>query len=289
MDVNTHIGAHKTATTHFQDNLAMILRNHGSESTHYFSRESLRKDNFIKTEIAKSRFEKSLKNVIYSGRNRPWRTVLKAGSSERLLLSEENIMGVSSDILDGFYPRAAHRFSSMLDLFKGHRLSIFMSIRSYDGIFPSAYSQSLRAGKFLRPFADYWEEFNNNGRGWPEVVSEIRSASPESPIIIFKFEDYLKDPARYVAQFSGLSFPAPPEWLHPRDTVSLTDSQIKEILEEQRATRGRINKSAVSSILSKITDGERFDPLSEMEKDAARERYESDLQRLGNINGVEIL
>lgn len=111
MNIKVHIGAHKTATTHFQDNLKNFILNGQFNEINYIHRDAIRKGKYVTRLMDEPNIYRSLKLRLGLAEPAPWSeaALLCNSNVELCLISEENIMGKPKDILEGFYLKAASR------------------------------------------------------------------------------------------------------------------------------------------------------------------------------------
>lgn len=166
-----------------------------------------------------------------------------------------------------------------------------MSIRNYDELFTSAYSQVLRAGKKVKYFDASWQNFINGNRGWPSVVKEISDAVPDVKIVIWRFEDYIKDPSQYLEMFSGVSVENHQDWVYPDFTRRLSESQIAAIEDRRLNWLGlnQVRKKKLEGIIKNVVAEGVFSPVSEPDKEASLKRYVNDCDLLSNVNNVTFM
>ena len=105
-----------------------------------------------------------------------------------VVLSEENVIGHPRDILaTPFYPQAAQRVGRLASLGLEADLRLFLSIRSYDRLLPSAYAEALKhAGPPPGGFAAVRARLLAEPPSWFDLVSRIRVAAPNVPLRIWR-------------------------------------------------------------------------------------------------------
>ena len=132
-----HIGAHKTATTHLQNSLASqreLLREAGTD---YIPRR-------ISEPLRRTSWRMAIPNNVHERR---WANTLSANRQgpQVVAISDENISGGSRSLLaDPFYPRIESRLRALTSLTSPARLVIFLSIRSFETLLPSAYVEAIK-------------------------------------------------------------------------------------------------------------------------------------------------
>jgi hypothetical protein len=123
------------------------------------------------------------------------------------LLSDENLLGSLKSIIlgDGLYPDAGPRIQTMAELFAGHEMKVFMSVRNYRDYYPSAYVQNLKRMPQLS-MADFTKNIRRHDRGWVDVVDNVAAAVGKERLFLWKYEDFASHPsAVFKALVPGLN------------------------------------------------------------------------------------
>ena len=222
-----HVGAHKTATTHFQALLAEASPRVAGAGGTVLLQDALRRD----ARGARSR-PPGLRGLRHHLRRRwrmPGRLRAAAGSAGLVAASEEDLLGYASDLLhDRFYPDLAG-----LDLVRRaagrEPLTLYLSIRSYDTLMPSVFFE------LLKPFPDArrrWAEglarLERGGGGWPELMARIERRVPAARLCFWRQESYARDPGAIVAAFLGMPVPDLPALAPPARTRSPSAAALAE-------------------------------------------------------------
>lgn len=275
--LHLHLGAHKTATTHFQTVLEINGR-HFPEGVFYEPMSNVRKR-------LKWKNEQTLEKPSIEYLNN-----LVTDDLEVLIISEENLIGETKDIFK--YPRV---YGGLLPRLKSlnffydqfEKVEIWFAIRSMDEYIPSMYCEYLRHFNYRR-FTDVL-----NGRlnqSWTHVVEEIREVFPNSIIHIIPHESYQEN-LRLVldSMMSDIT-----EWNLLKDKTvrgSVTHQAIK--------LYGYFHSLIPRTLQSKTIDafnnwtllnaGYKFNPLTESEKRDLKSLYVADLTELAKMNYVLVL
>jgi hypothetical protein len=243
--IHFHIGAHKTASTHFQMTLAKCSFRPGLR---YVPLEFLRM---------------TLTSPVRKHRPRlPWHRWYDG----TWLFSDENILGTTANALS-MYPDPAQA----LRYFSDCDLHVFLCVRSYDTFLASAYGERL----WRHPFQPFPGKLPV--RRWPDIVRDLQTALPESPIHIWRYEDY-RDHAASILQFysdNGIIRFGNPLRHHPKSGFS-----GRTVTEMSRFAWRRPLKFEVQRLRAAFPIGPeypRFNPWKEEEEGYLREIYARDL------------
>lgn len=196
-----HIGAHKTATTHVQDSLFQASKTLEAQKILYIPRHEFRKKK-INSQIAPTSHDRAI-----SAYNHFSFAELIHKNSElfkTIIISEENIIGSSYDLLNNLYPEARPRLARWKFMSKQEDVEIFLSIRNYKDILPSAYAQALRDGTRPPRFENILEYWINARPSWLRLVQAAVEFFGKSKVTVWTFETYLQNPNRILRELSGV-------------------------------------------------------------------------------------
>lgn len=277
--IHIHIGAHKTATTHLQDMLASHAQYLSQAGINYVDRESFRRGNILR------KINSSWESTNSCSASHPTISAMLGypdSARTRHVISEENILGYSPELLAGLYPSRTRRLMPWKRLLNGSEYRIFISIRSYADILPSAYSQALRSGFKVSQFSAIREFWLSRKPSWYDLVTDVRSLFPEYPITVWTFDYYIRNPLAIAAALVGVPF-APNIPPIPISTRRLSFSAVERILGLPDDLSFQERREAAKRIVAEHRLGE-FDPLSKAEKDTLTYRYELDLDRISGLD-----
>ena len=189
-----HVGAHKTATTHLQETLTLVRDRLADRGIDFVpTRPLMRKQRFAEVLFQRRPIARlpifgpaHMRDAI-EARVEPMRI-----GPDVVVLSEENILGRPRHILaTPFYPQADQRIGRLASLGFRADLRLFLSIRSYDTLVPSAYAEAL---KHDPPppggFAAMRARLLAAPPSWFDLVARLRAAAPDIPLLIWRQEDY---------------------------------------------------------------------------------------------------
>lgn len=282
-----HIGAHKTATTHVQEILARMRPQLVERGIDFIPNLTVRRSG-----LAKALFARRLATRVPGLRGRTVAALMTEhldplrADTPALVLSEEKLMGGSLNVFsDPVYPQI-ERIVPMLASLAGRMgggadVTLFLSIRSFDGQMPSAYVQEL---KFSPPIAGGFDNLKARvlarPPSWFELVRRIRRAAGGVPVRVWRQEDYRRDPAAVLAVLCGRD-PGPlpamddPYWTKSPDLAAV---RAAEALPPDMPRPER--RERVLEIFRTSGDGARFDPFAPAEKELLRAAYARDIERI---------
>jgi hypothetical protein len=283
-ELRVHLGAHKTATTHLQDTLAAhrpALLDHDVDILSGGKFKPLvRRD--ARTEGLRHRLWRYWPGLM----SRQFITDLeRLSGAHTLLLSDEDLLGHTDEqITNPLYPklRGLHLIRRLAD--RGAKVSLFLGIRSLDGLVPSAYAQMLKS---LPPPEGGMEAVRarlaENPPSWTELIERIREELPGMELRVWRYEDYQKnwrDILRfYVGRDTGEfpDLPPPPRTASPSARAISLAEKVDPALPRNR--RREEVKGLYARYPADGPDGS-YRPLTEAEIARFRESYAADLREI---------
>lgn len=285
-----HIGAHKTATSHLQANLAIWRTDLATQGVDFIPREDFR--------AARVRSDRGRWRERFGGIGMRWQLLrdiapLRLGPG-RIVISEENLIGLSRNLLErDLYSTSFARLEFINSLPERVSVKVFLSIRSFDTILPSAYVQSLRTDSRIasvRIFPDGFDPLRAqvlaHPPSWTDLVERLQRLLPRAKIRVWAFEDYLRDPRTVMAAFCGVPMPATelPAPATPNSTRSPSAKAVADIEALDRDIPPIAFAEAVQSIIETdlaYTGGtEPYQPFTPDERVFLKEVYAKDLAAL---------
>jgi hypothetical protein len=246
--IRFHIGAHKTATTHFQMTLARCRLAAG---TRYVPLKRLRR--LLTSRVRKGRL------IL------PWHRWYRG----TWLFSDENILGTTANALE-MYPQPA----SALHYFADCDLTIFLCVRSYETFLPSAWGERL----WHHPVRPFRPELPR--RRWTDLVTELQDALPGVPIRVWCYEDYRTHSEDIISDYAGGAVERFPASSGSRPKSGFSGRAVKEL---ERYAGTKVGKRRLLSIRERYPLGDDhppFDPWSGDQRRALAEMYAEDLAAL---------
>jgi hypothetical protein len=277
MEWHIHLGAHKTATTHFQDLLERNVCSLGSSGTLLVPRVPFRASKLLNQVI-----DSKLSNDLLDELTAKFSPAPPAQTTtfRRILISEENILGSSKELLEcPIYSRAEKRLEAWADLLKGQEVKLYFAVRNFGQILPSAYSQATRQGFALQPFNYYLDRCLSSPPSWLELVGRIRSAFPHSTLKIWTFEDYIRDPAKFIRRLNVGEISSG-ELQVPASTRSLSATTLRKLQKLNSSRLPKLIRKRLRRYMASLDAGEGYKPMSADEIEFFSARYRAELKKI---------
>lgn len=223
-----HLGAHRCATTSFQSyletNLDRLRANDIDVWTPENTRSGLFGDLFAPAEFDGPEMQQSFDGI---------QKALGYLTCSQLLVSEENMIGSPLDNIDRelLYPDLQQRMSRFKTAFSGHLSQIGLSIRSYETYWASLLSFAVLRDQPM-PDARQLGAISSQSRRWSNLLSELRSLFPTTPIHVWRFEDFARKPNRVLPCLLGGNLPGLSQ-MNERKNYSRTTDNLRRLLKEQ--------------------------------------------------------
>ncbi|MBE1283006.1 MAG: hypothetical protein GJ676_06815 [Rhodobacteraceae bacterium] len=273
MNVFLHIGAHRCATTTFQDYLRQNGDRLSLQGTGFWG--PLRTRNGLFSGILP-------KPGVVTGRDKQRRAAGRlqiqltrsAGmGTQNLIISDENMMGsIRANLrMAELYSGVGERMARFGHAFGGRVTDVALSIRSLDAYWASAVGFGVARG-FPVPRPATLSRLAASPRSWRDVITDVACALPEARIRVLPFETFAGRPD---AQLEALTAIEPPR-SHARGWLNATPrlQDLRALLTPQEA------------VLLPEGDG-RWQPFSDTEQACLREIYADDLMWLtGGADGL---
>ncbi|MEM9697911.1 MAG: hypothetical protein AAF943_03905 [Pseudomonadota bacterium] len=210
MDVTVHLGAHRTATTSFQhyaqDQEAFLAAERVAVWGPKRTRQSVFPGFFRNARAKKGRDVAQRA----AGRLRLHMAQAENQGVERLLISDENLLGTPIDMLrqGRLYPAAGERVARLAQALDTRFSSVVLSIRSLDLWWASICALSVSRGHPM-PSSDDLRAIAAHRRGWRDVVTDIACAIPEgAEIKVLPFERFAGQPEALLSTALSVDAPA---------------------------------------------------------------------------------
>ncbi|SDW65210.1 hypothetical protein SAMN05444358_1011411 [Ruegeria halocynthiae] len=200
MDVILHCGAHRCATTSFQNYLRRNERVLEDQGLAYWGPERTRANGL-----------NSLNNLtqdVYDDLRRELDACARRGAGQ-LLVSQENFVGSMERNIAfaSLYPSVQERGQLLAKAFDGRVTKLALNIRALD-----MYWSSVAAYKFKRGSAPIepakWKRIAQGKRSWCDVITDFSRAFPGIPLLVMPFEDFAGQQQAQLEVLSGRVAPA---------------------------------------------------------------------------------
>jgi hypothetical protein len=266
MKLHLHIGAHKTATTHFQDYLKKIPVN----DDFYF----------LETDIARKNFSMEGNSCSIQDSERFYKD-LASQKYKMVLISDENICGHSYHIfrdqrLYQTIGKRLKRISFFNEIFD--EIDIWLTLRSQETFISSLYCEAIRWGSF-KSFSNVFE--GNFHQSWLPVIDEVKKSFPCANLNILLYENYGENFPPLIHEITGR---APSQGASPEQAVytSLNGFSVKasSMINKFCPVPQRPFLIRLISRLSKRFSQGKFQPFSKQQAIELKQLYASDIKAL---------
>lgn len=199
MDLILHFGAHRCATSSFQEYMSINSVALKRQGIGYWGPERTRENGL-----------NSLRNLTTEVCNRIFHDldVFERNGISQLVISEENFVGTMSTNFrfKALYPNAKERAQFLADAFNGRVTKIALNIRALDTYWSSAEAYRHKRGH-ARVSPAGWTQIVQNRRRWQDVIIDITSAFPDALMLVLPFEDFAGNPDDQLHQITGCTAP----------------------------------------------------------------------------------
>jgi hypothetical protein len=276
-----HIGAHKTATTHFQIALNACSEELNDQGIKYISPEIFRpvqKKIMRYSNLSFIAGGSLLERKILSSIN----CLCEAG--DVIAISEENILGRPAELLQTpMYPRLHFRLRILRAMARAAPITVFLSIRSFDRVLPGAYVTALRFNQTPpMMMRDFSSSLANNIPSWVPIIERLHRALPGIPIMIWRQEDYSYSPLTMLQEFTGSRISSMPK-ISARSTMTPSFEAVKDAAILQRSFKGK--RSDLTREIDRIfaanpakNGRSRYTFISDNQAEKMRDQYEEDVR-----------
>lgn len=292
-----HIGAHKTATTHAQETLALLRPALVAQGVDFIPNRELRAGGVA---VALTRRHLAARLPFLRGRM-VRRTLgerlapLRAGPPT-VVLSEEKLIGGSQHVFsEPIYPQLERTVRLLATLGDGAELGLFLSIRSFDTQLPSAYVQEL---KYMTPIAGGFDNLRRRvlarPPSWFEMVRRIRAAAPGVPLRVWRQEDYRGHTREILSALCGLDVGPPPAiedpaWTKSPDLAAVRAAEALPLDMPAAERQRRAREIFAAAAEGEEEEGERFQPFAPDERARLQAAYADDIARIEALDPAMLI
>ncbi|MFT4782301.1 MAG: hypothetical protein ACI9IV_000027 [Paracoccaceae bacterium] len=277
-----HLGAHKTASTHFN---RLLRKNHALTEAYDLAtpkKESIRSLVTRRLGEAPNPEHRALPELL-EGRG-------------ALFLSDENILGTPNRLFqDGLmYPSAAHRLRGALAILEGGDVELMLAIRDPATFVVSSYGEAMRAYGYM-DFRSYFDETPLTALRWPRLVRRLLRAAPTCRMTVWTYERYLETVPQLMKQLLNVPQDAAPLPILPLEAVvrpGLSQRAIEAIRDFCEGHAEAPEQASIEDFINaypKSTENPAPDPWTGPEKEALAQQYQRDLKVLASLERVRFL
>ena len=266
MNVFLHIGAHRCATTTFQDYLRQNDSRLGLQGVGFWGPLRTRKGLFsgiVPTPGVSFGRDKQRRAA---GRVQLQLTRAAGLGVDQLLISDENVMGsVRANLRMGeLYCGVGERLARFNQAFGGRITDLAISIRSLDLYWTSAMGFALARGRKF-PSESELDRLVRSPRSWRDVITDAACAMPDVRLHVLPFETFAGRPDAQLQALIQQSTPRSHARIWHNATPRLP--QLRDLVGP--------------GIARKLPEGEgRWQPFTWMQQAALRETYADDMMWL---------
>jgi hypothetical protein len=285
-----HLGVHKTATTHFQDLMALNRDRLHDAGVGYLPRKQFRQGFATvlsrltwRVWVGGRTLERQIERVFAAG----------LGPYGRVTISDENILGPAADALaPRLYPRLEHNVGTLCSLGAAAPVSLYLCTRSFERFFPSVHLEALKWDPVdPRAMTALRARLRTAPPNWAGLVERLRRVAGGAPIVVWRYEDYAAHWRAIMTEFTGADMSGLDDIPRPPRTVSPSYATVSR-LERLDAGLPRREWRRQARAIFEAAAGERPDEASPFEPAEAtmlREAYEADLAAVARMDGVRLL
>lgn len=265
MEIILHVGAHRSATTSFQQYVRAQLAQLEAHSIGFWGPVRTRKSIFPGLFCHPSNPKETRRA---EGRVQMHLAHTRMASVKQLLVSDENMIGASRQCLRQgvLYPAIGDRMARISAAFGGQITRVVMTIRTQDLWWASAAAYTVARGHPI-PSVQQREQIAQGARTWRDVITDLACAVPDAEVLIMPFEQSAASPHLLLKAATGFDAPsgAQTPWLNRSPNAR----DLRGILTDQGADLTQIPDEA-----------QRWQPFSTEQTAQLRENYADDLHWL---------
>lgn len=184
-----HLGAHKTATTHFQATLLANEKTINDVGVSVYTPNYLRNEGFRTWNPLRGRGPNANLEFV----DRKMKELSTAG--RKVVLSEENLLGKmvtpNGQARSSFYPKGDIYLREFVDMHPSRRVIAAIATRNPATYLPSVYSFGLFQGRMM-PFENFVETAEPDKMRWSKLIARLRAVEGLEKLIVWPYEDYRK-------------------------------------------------------------------------------------------------
>lgn len=279
--IHLHLGAHKTATTFLQRNLAQ-------------NRETLLENGILYLPLSETRkkISKNIRNVSRESRDNSTLTdcrvaLLDGFGRENLerchtiLISDENLTGGAMKFKKGIIYKTIQSDWKHVHEELGPNITVSFSIRDYPSFFTSIYAELLRNNHHF-PIRKMVKLFGKAPSLWTNVYRGLAGSFGSENVTIWDFKDTISHPGKVMSMLTGAEMPFEITSAPVRE--SLSGKAINFLRDFQKLPGPRLPAATVSEVARRLyPSGEtnaKFDPWKDRERASLMASYEKEKENI---------
>ncbi|MDC0737464.1 hypothetical protein N6L24_04190 [Cognatishimia sp. SS12] len=268
------IGAHKTASTHFQRSMSQNAALMAEHDVAVIAPQIIGSNLFPLANLLRERIDPRL--TAGAGDAFLEHYVGEAGTA---LLMNENISGnLRPNMLmegDRFYRFAPKRMARLAQLFPGQRHTISLAIRNPARFLVSAWQENMK-GHAFNSFDSYVSGIDLTALSWSNLIFRLRKTI-DGPVdfMVWRYEDYETARQELITEIAGEACAAQIAWLDRAANQGLS-AQGLAYLEALGEDITAENRAAAEKLFPRGPDFPGFAPYSDKALADLTARYDAD-------------
>jgi hypothetical protein len=245
MKLHVHLGVHKTATTYLQGLLAKNAQGLNAAGVGvmplspfraFFTRQ------FMKFPAGEYRLDDHVERFFAHG---------MPSNVRGMILSDENLIGICNGLISTgkSYHGAHRRLAHLKEILAGHRVAMYLSIRSYANFTSSAYCEAMRHTDQFVTFASFRERLDVEALRWPAIIERFADSLRPAEIKLWRFEDFRDNSG---AVFRDIAFGVEPE--QDADVKAERPSFSEPAVTVLEALSSRLGPKAAAELVNEISE-----------------------------------
>ncbi|WP_171209885.1 MULTISPECIES: hypothetical protein [unclassified Ruegeria] len=192
MEITLHFGAHRCATTSFQEYVRRNAAELKQQGVAFWGPETTRETDLIALKTMTDASRAELQHEL---------DLCQSRGVTHLLVSEENFLGMMQQNFHKgeLYPEARLRAQLVSGAFGARVTAIALNIRALNTYWASLAGYAARNGKHFGPHMR-WQKIAKHDRSWRAVVTDLADVFPGIPLYVLPFEEFAGHPDAQLAQ-----------------------------------------------------------------------------------------
>lgn len=282
-----HVGVHKTATTHLQDQLEVLRPALATAGVGLATPDQLRPVRALDLRLRRAK-------VWLGGapmrREIEGRLARRTPLLPRMILSEEDILGpAAAPLAPLIYPRAGFRLRALASaLVARDGGGIWLSVRSLDRFLPAAYATALKHGALPFDSAALKARALAAPPDWSILVARLCRAAPGVPLTVWDYADYRTNTHAIITDLTGVALAGMPVIADPVATRTPDAAAIRIAETLPPIPDPHVRAARIAEIYAAAT-GPRFGLFTAEEADRLQTLHRTQLQAIGAMPQVRVL